>query len=735
MSDRATSPPFEFFGGAQRFNIEHQYISVASPSSLTHNDIHKLLSPVPGASHTRNTMRSPPDSTCLPGTRTQLLTRVMTWVKSDIQGQPSSSNGAERGWRDDYGYYHLNPPIEKHVVWLCGPVGCGKSAIAQIVAKQAEEDGLLAASFFFFRGMGDRSRIARLADTLACQMAEAVPIMAHHIRDALSKPFALQGASIETQFGRLVYDPLRAGICTGAKRTFLIVLDGLDECEDRDEVAEFIDHMLGVFDENPDLPLRFFISSRIEEHIREHIETSQVHVLNLRDHDSDNDITTLVHHTFKVAASRNRVIRSYGKWPSNDEIKALIRHAKGSFIFIRTLLNFILGMESKRDEGRTPMERFKLALNMDPGLDGLYEDILKNSRHIPHFQNVVLTLSRLQEPLSISGLARLLDIPTFDIVNVLIPLQSVIHVPGDDETRVTLFHTSLRDFIKDESRSHLVFPAAVRLEHQKLLARRCLHLRFTGDGGSRRGTFPYAMHYWSSHWNDAFSRPDSLAYCADLLTDAGLGGSDTLSLRLTIVLCGALGRTISLTPGINDYDYHWFTGFLGPSHSRVAMDVARNIAQPLRSDSHLTGPDPSLLKCLIMHKMRSIVSCHPKGSVLTEFVKGYIIHDLRRVVQTDLDDADCRHDLWTFFRTPYRPDQICHPFEPPDLRPPPYALDLAHDRNPRNLAEKMNATWPGILTSTAKMAADISDYCILYKEDGLTVLDMLNVRLSSPIAI
>jgi hypothetical protein len=622
----------------------------------------------------------------------------MTWVKSDIQGQPSSSNGAERGWRDDYGYYHLNPPTEKHVVWLCGPVGCGKSAIAQIVAKQAEEEGLLAASFFFFRGMGDRSRIARLADTLACQMAEAAPIMAHYIRDALSKPFALQGASIETQFERLVYDPLRAGIGTDAKRPFLIVLYGLDECEDRDEVAEFIDHMLGAFDENPDLPLRFFISSRIEEHIREHIETSQVHVLNLRDHDSDNDITTLVHHTFKVAASRNRVIQSYGKWPSDDEIKALIRHAKGSFIFIRTLLNFILGMESKRDEGRTPMERFKLALNMDPGLDGLYEDILQKSQHIPHFQNIVLTLSRLQEPLSISSLARLLDIPTFDIVNVLIPLQSVIHVPGDDETRVTLFHTSLRDFIKDESRSYSLFPTTVRLEHQKLLARRCLHLRFTGDDGSRGSTFPYAMHYWSSHWNDAFSRPDALADCTDLLTDAGLGGSDTLSLRLAIVLCCALARIIPLAPWANDYYYDWFTGFMGPSHSRAAIDVARNITQPLYSDSHPTGLDPCLLKCLVMHKMRSIVSCHPRGSVLTEFVQGYIVHDLRRLVQASgLDDVECGHDLWTFFRTPYRPDQIYYPFEPPELQPPPYAQGLADNRNPRNLGEKMDATVRNLL--------------------------------------
>lgn len=330
-----------------------------------------------------------------------LLNSIMTWVKSDKNEQASGS--AESGWRDDYGYYHHHPPSDKPVVWLCGPVGCGKSAIAQIVAKQAEHEGRLAASFFFFRGMGDRSSIARLAATLASQMAEAFPGTLPFIADALRKPLSLQDASIETQFERLVYNPALVALGGHNNRPILILIDGLDECEDRGEVEEFLDHMLSMFKRHPNLPLRFFISSRIEEHIRERIEVKQVHVVNLRDHHSDKDIRTLVKDTFKVAASRNRVILSHGKWPSKKEINALIRHARGSFIFIRTLLNFILGVKSRRGDRRTPMDRFKLALDMDPGLDGLYTEILQDALPTPHSTKVFLTLATLREPISISA--------------------------------------------------------------------------------------------------------------------------------------------------------------------------------------------------------------------------------------------------------------------------------------------------------------------------------------------
>jgi predicted alpha/beta-fold hydrolase len=65
-----------------------------------------------------------------------------------------------------------------HIMWIHGYAGCGKSAIAQVIAEDMSSQGRLAGSFFFFRGAGDRSKAARLATTIASQLAASIPATA-----------------------------------------------------------------------------------------------------------------------------------------------------------------------------------------------------------------------------------------------------------------------------------------------------------------------------------------------------------------------------------------------------------------------------------------------------------------------------------------------------------------------------------------------------------------------------
>ncbi|TEB21486.1 hypothetical protein FA13DRAFT_1799774 [Coprinellus micaceus] len=149
------------------------------------------------------------------------------------------------------------------------------------------------------------------------------------------------------------------------------------------------------------------------------------------------------------------------------------------------------------------MDRFKLALGMHPGLDNLYTETMQRAQHIPEFQDVVLTISLLVQPLPISLLSQLLGIPRARIVNVLIPLQSIIYVPGDDDADVTLFHTSLRDFLLDEQRSIQLFPPGT-LQNQKdrLAYRRLQHAVKLAINDFRHITEPltFLEHQWSYHW-------------------------------------------------------------------------------------------------------------------------------------------------------------------------------------------------------------------------------------------
>ncbi|KAF5331908.1 hypothetical protein D9611_008894 [Ephemerocybe angulata] len=116
-----------------------------------------LLNPIPNASHMRNRKLSPPDSNCLPGTRQDVIRKVTSWADASVLRNTN------------------------HVMWLYGYVGCGKSAIAQNIAEHYARKKRLAASFFFFRGSGDRSRTVRFAATVANQVAGAIPAASQFI--------------------------------------------------------------------------------------------------------------------------------------------------------------------------------------------------------------------------------------------------------------------------------------------------------------------------------------------------------------------------------------------------------------------------------------------------------------------------------------------------------------------------------------------------------------------------
>ncbi|RXW15251.1 hypothetical protein EST38_g10609 [Candolleomyces aberdarensis] len=230
------------------------------------------------------------------------------------------------------------------------------------------------------------------------------------------------------QMQRLVYGPLKAAATRGpiaalAGHPFLIVIDGLDECEQKDEVADLIDGMLAFFDENPFIPLRVFITSRVEQHIQSRLDVPGVRLDNLVDHCSEDDITTFLEVLFQDATRRNRVIQAYvrehGEWPAPSEKQKLAKHIGGSFIFASAVFKFIMDPIAEDNHPTTPMSRLPLALKMNPGLDGLYAQALARSEHLAHFLDIISTIALLWAPLPTSGIAELLGVQTYDVVNVL----------------------------------------------------------------------------------------------------------------------------------------------------------------------------------------------------------------------------------------------------------------------------------------------------------------------------
>ncbi|KAJ2929022.1 hypothetical protein H1R20_g8069, partial [Candolleomyces eurysporus] len=250
---------------------------------------------------------------------------------------------------------------------------------------------------------------------------------------------------------------LEGSLTTGP---YIIVIDGLDECEDRRGVEEFIDHMLDFFQRNPAIPLRIFIASRIEQHIRIRLEVDGVRLGNLDTRSPRKDVDRFLQASFQTVLKKDRVIRAYirtrGEWPTKRDMVKLKNHIGDSFVLAATIFKYIV-QPATEDDASTPMDRLPRALEMN-GLDGLYAQTLSRSQHLPHFREVISAIALLWEPLPIVGIADLLTIEAFEVVRVLLNLQAIVHVPGtDEEGEVTVCHTSLRDFLTTSGRSGRFF--------------------------------------------------------------------------------------------------------------------------------------------------------------------------------------------------------------------------------------------------------------------------------------
>jgi hypothetical protein len=288
---------------------------------------------------------------------------------------------------------------------------------------------------------------------------------------------------------------------------YLIVIDGMDECEDKQGITSFIIHSIKFFREHPHIPLRLFITSRVEEHIRTHIGggTGVVHFFDLPSRSNQGDVERAMKATLEHAKAHNRALQALGPlWPPKDDLDALVTYCDGSFIFMSTITKFILWGSGDEDP-RTPEDRLKLALTIDPGIDSVYRNVLSRARSLPHFLAIISTVAYLQTPLSISAIAALLGLSTYEVIRVLVTLQAILQVPGQDDEPVTFFHTSLRDFLADPTRSGEFHSLP---SHHAHLTHRCLDVLVGTEPTANSECCTYAMLYWSAHlkiaacWDD-----------------------------------------------------------------------------------------------------------------------------------------------------------------------------------------------------------------------------------------
>ncbi|KAJ7918032.1 hypothetical protein B0H13DRAFT_308633, partial [Mycena leptocephala] len=411
-----------------------------------------------------------PQPRCHPETRTKMLDVLRNWAcgieppktwNDDESSESSSEDEDISSSSKDEDVSSSSDDKSSPILWLHGPAGAGKSAIAQTLCQKLEEEGRLGASFFFKREHPSRGHAKRLFATIAYQLALVVPDLNRHISQSVETNPSLVDKSLSTQLRKLIVEPCRQNTSTRAP---VVVIDGLDECADQTVQQEIL-CSIGRAVTEQQLPLRFLIASRPESHIRE-IFTRALNNIHcpLNVHQSFEDVQKYLCDEFARIHRDHWVTmaRVPYPWPTPKTINNLVYNSSGYFIYASTIIKFV------DDKNFRPTERLEIITGItEPlselpfaSLDQLYIQILSQVAARPQLLRI-LTVIAARIDLSPAHIEQLLELEQGDLRLALRGLHSVISGlekdNSDDPRRLNFHHASFRDFLQDPRRAGIFY--------------------------------------------------------------------------------------------------------------------------------------------------------------------------------------------------------------------------------------------------------------------------------------
>jgi len=396
---------------------------------------------------------------CMKGTRRDVLSRLECW---------------------------LDDEQDKRVFWLNGLAGTGKSAIAQTFAEMSFADGKLGASFFCSRNFSDRSNLQKIFPTLAFQLAHRYPRFREKLLPVLTASPDVEGDSLCSQMEKLIIGPLKTN-----QTPTLIIIDALDECEDKESASAILSILSRYVDQIP--YVKFFITGRPELRMRSgfHLPALRpiTEVFKLHDVERplvDHDIKLFFQACLADMAKDRSNYGVTGDWPRSSDINILYKKAAGLFIYASAAARFITSPYHQ------PQKRLSLLVSLpqstvhegESGVDSLYTATLRHAYNdmapevYRRFRSAVGAVLLAFSPLSMKSLSDLLhdfDTP-FDISAALNPLHSLLLVPDGIEDPIHAFHKSFPDFLMDSERCQDAQFFVDPLVHHKEILLSCLHL-------------------------------------------------------------------------------------------------------------------------------------------------------------------------------------------------------------------------------------------------------------------
>ncbi|KAL5634302.1 hypothetical protein ACGC1H_006196 [Rhizoctonia solani] len=365
---------------------------------------------------------------CTEGTRVPELEKLKDWVRN---------------------------PSTDSIYWINGMAGTGKTTIAYTLCAQLDATDNLAASFFCTRQLPECRNIQLIIPAIAYQLAQFSYPFRHELSKALGADRMAHTWELETQFRTLITSPLK-GIRHTLPSRFVVVIDALDECENRNSVGKILELLVTSASE---LPIRFLVSSRFEPEIYRCM-MKQV---------GSNSNTRLVLHELDPLEVQHD-IEAYLRQALQDvpltanQWKELVARCGTLFIYASTVCRYI----KSGDEMMSYEEAVDVVLGLSAGtgdmekeLDKLYTAILEAAFNRPQINEANRKQMKIlldavvcaQEPTKAETLATLLGLENAEHARTLLrPLLSVVNVAEETGIATTL-HASFPEFMLSPDRS------------------------------------------------------------------------------------------------------------------------------------------------------------------------------------------------------------------------------------------------------------------------------------------
>lgn len=453
--------------------------------------------------------RAPPPK-CHPETRRVILSEIISWIETTNDG--------------------ISQDL-KRVLWLHGPAGAGKSAIAQTVSEFCAQAKTLAASFFFARGKDRRGMATYIFTTIAHQLATSNPQLRLTIGKAVAKNRAILDQCFDDQVRELIVDPLKsvqsAPITTeiSHRRPFLIVIDSLDECSNDMDHCVILEHVAALVYTHG-LPLTFLISSRPEPHIRHSFKVDPALSAITRHislESSPDDIRIFLKSGFHKIRQKYYLYTTAlipEDWPSEGDIEILVRRSSGYFIYAATALQFVNSVDA------WPPDQLNLVLSGQSSpfaeLDQLYHQILSlvpNSQLLIRILGYILLLTNdSQDEMdyhSPAVIGTLLEIRISNIRLTLRKMHPLLDVPATDKIGIHIIHASFPDFLINHERAGKFHVDSERFH--KHIAHSCLKfMQSWTTPGTDQYTTRFVFHNWVRYCREAAQLEDRVLLFDDL---------------------------------------------------------------------------------------------------------------------------------------------------------------------------------------------------------------------------